>query len=215
MMPLSSAQVTWWLSCCTHPCLLHPFLHPSLLLYPSLLPALNLGFLSALGGSEHCLSCCIQALPRWQWHWGHPWALWGDVPSGAGPCCSRLAASPAGEVSLGFCPHFLPQPSLCLFFSGRRGRGTVALCVCVCVSVSPGLFHPSRDSGQSCIPQMEGSIPSHPIPSPVPVPVQQLRDIPISWVSLAVPPWPGCPVCPQHLPGPCSSAGIQQHPFGI
>lgn len=63
---------------------------------------------------------------------------WAGQRFGAGPWRSRLADSPAGEVSVGFCPCFLPRSSLRLFFSGRGGGGQW-LCVCTCVCVSRAL----------------------------------------------------------------------------
>lgn len=179
-----------------------------------------------MGVSELCLSCCIHALLQWQW--GHLWGvmpplcavLWAGQWSGVGPWCSHLAASPAGEVILGFCPRFLPQSSLCLFVSGRGGRGTVALRVCAC---PPGSSSPAvtlwagldpTDGGQH--PTPFSSIPSHPIPSRRLL-LCQHRGSGTSpsagchWLcqALAGPPWPVCPVClvcpvcPQRLPGLC------------
>lgn len=102
--------------------------------------------------------------------------------SGAGPWRSRLADSPAGEVSVGFCPRFLPRSFLRLFFSGRGRRGTVASCMCVCVSQALPLQQ--WLCRRSCIPRTGGQ---HPVPLPAPVPGWWLRDISISRVSLAAP----------------------------
>lgn len=50
----------------------------------------------------------------------------GWAAAGSGPWRSRLAGSPAGEVSAGVCPRFLPSSSLRLFFSGWGGRQEAA-----------------------------------------------------------------------------------------
>lgn len=128
--------------------------------------------------------------------------------SGAGPWRSRLADSPAGEVSVGFCPRFLPRSFLRLFFSGRGRRGTVASCMCVCVSqaLPPQQWLCRR----SCIPWTGGQ---HLIPLPAPVVVAR-GHLHQPGVTRCARRWrgPHGPTAPAAF-GVCQEdAEIQQHP---
>jgi len=121
--------------------------------------------------------------------------------SGAGPWRSRLADSPAGEVSVGFCPRFLPRSFLCFVFFSRVGEGWgqwLRVCPCVPGSSTPAVLvwevlHPPdrRAASRPAACSHAGVVARGHLHRPV---------------SLAVPgaagtPWLGCPRCVRRSPG--------------